>query len=175
MPSARGWQTCFFAREAGTGGRARGTSSPRFVPGVTAADAPVLVVDTSALLEALVASPTDEALVRRLEEDSDLHAPHVLDLEVLQGLRGLVRGGKLSVDRAADARVDFADLTIVRYGHEALADRIWELRDNLTAYDAAFVVLAETLRAPLVTCDGRVADAPGHHATVELYSGAPSS
>lgn len=135
----------------------------------------MIVIDTSAVLEALVASPADETLVRRLMEDSDLHAPHVLDLEVLHGLRGLVRGGKLSADRAADARVDFADLTIVRYGHEALADRIWELRDNLTAYDAAFVVLAETLRARLVTCDGRLADAPGHRAEVELYSGALSS
>lgn len=122
------------------------------------------------MLEVLVAHPPDERLVARLANDGDLHAPSLLDVELLHALRALVRARKLSTDRASDARTDFAELAIVRYGHEPLADRIWELRDNLTAYDAAFVVLAEALGAPLVTCDSRLDKAPGHGAAVELYS-----
>jgi predicted nucleic acid-binding protein len=131
----------------------------------------VLVVDTSAVIEALVGRPADQRLLRRLSADGDLHAPHLLDVELLHALRGLVVAGQLAEDRAADARADFADLVIVRYGHGFLADRIWELRHNLTAYDAAFVALSEALNAPLVTCDGRLAGAPGHRARVELFYG----
>jgi predicted nucleic acid-binding protein len=129
----------------------------------------VLVVDTSAVVDALAGRPGDQRLVDRLGADGDLHAPHLLDVELLHALRGLVMAGELSEDRAADARADFADLTIVRYEHSLLADRIWELRRNLTAYDAAFVALGETLDAPLVTCDRRLAAAPGHRARVELF------
>jgi predicted nucleic acid-binding protein len=131
----------------------------------------VLVVDTSAIVAALVGRPRDQRLVDRLGADGDLHAPHLLDVELLHALRRLVHSGELSRDRAADARTDFASLAVVRYGHVALADRVWELHDSLTAYDATFVVLAELLEAPLVTCDGRLARAPGHHAMVELYQG----
>ena len=67
--------------------------------------------------------------------------------------------------------MDFADLTIVRYPHVSLAARMWELRHNVTAYDAAFITLAETLAVPLVTCDARLARAPGHTATVEVFPG----
>jgi predicted nucleic acid-binding protein len=129
----------------------------------------VLVVDTSAVLEALISVTPDASLRTRLAEDGDLHAPHVLDVEVLHALRGLVRGGQLHADRAADARVDFADLAVTRYGHQPLADRIWSLRDNLSAYDAAFVALAETLEVPLITCDARLTAAPGIAAEVELH------
>ncbi|MQA73514.1 MAG: PIN domain-containing protein [Solirubrobacterales bacterium] len=132
----------------------------------------MLVVDTSAVLEAIAAASPDRGLVDRLAADGDLHAPHLLDVEVLHALRGLVRGRKLSGDRAADARADFADLAIVRYGHEPLADRIWGLRDNLTAYDGAFVALAEALELPLLTCDRRLASAPGHSAQLEVYGAA---
>ena len=82
-----------------------------------------------------------------------------------------MRTGALSQERAADARADFAELTVVRYGHEALADRTWELRDGLTAYDATFVALAEALGVPLVTCDARLVRAPGRRAAVELFPG----
>jgi len=129
----------------------------------------VLVVDTSAVVAALVARPPNQALVDRLGADGDLHAPHLLDVELLHVLRGLVLAGQLSEDRAADARADFTDLTVVRYGHAPLADRAWELRNNLTAYDATFVALAEALNVPLVTCDARLAGAPGNSAVVELY------
>lgn len=128
----------------------------------------MLVVDTSAVLAALAERMPDEALVQRLAEDGDLHAPHLIDIEILQALRGLVRGGKLGADRAEDVRADVAALAITRYGHEPLADRIWALRENLTAYDAVFIALSEALEAPLVTCDARLAAAPG--IVVDLYS-----
>ena len=127
----------------------------------------MIVVDTSAVLAVLAGRTPDEALVQRLADDGDLHAPHLIDVEILHALRGLVRGGKLSLDRADDVRADVADLTIVRYGHEPLADRVWAMRDNLTSYDAVFVALSEALAVPLITCDARMATAPGIR--VELY------
>jgi len=131
----------------------------------------VLVVDTSAVVAALVGRPLDRRLADRLVTDGDLHAPHLLDVELLHALRRLVRTGRLSEERAADARADFAELTVVRYGHQPLADRAWALRDNLTADDATFVALAEALDVPLVTCDARLTRAPGHRAEVELFPG----
>ena len=127
----------------------------------------MIVVDTSAVLAVLAGRTQDRALVQRLTDDGDLHAPHLIDIEILRALRGLVRGGKLSLDRADDVRTDVADLTITRYGHEPLADRVWALRDNLTAYDAVFVALSEALEVPLITCDARLAAAPG--IAVEFY------
>ncbi len=127
----------------------------------------MLIVDTSAVLAVLAEKAPDRALVQRLSDDGDLHAPHLIDVEILQALRGLVRGGKLSADRAEDVRTDVADLAITRYGHEPLANRVWALRDNLAAYDAVFVALSEALDVPLVTCDARLAAAPG--IVVELY------
>jgi len=132
---------------------------------------PVLVVDTSAVLEALAARDPSPGLVERLAEDGDLHAPHLIDTEILHALRRITRGGQLSEERAADARSDFAELALVRYPHEPLNDRVWELRHNLTAYDATFVALAEALGVPLVTCDARLTAAPGHNAQVELFDG----
>jgi predicted nucleic acid-binding protein len=129
----------------------------------------VVVVDTSAVVGVLIGLPRNRRLVRRLSADGDLHAPHLLDVELLHALRRLVRTGRLSDDRAADARTDFADLTIIRYGHAVLADRVWEMRHNLSAYDATFVALGEALGVPLVTCDARLATAPGHDAQVELF------
>jgi predicted nucleic acid-binding protein len=132
----------------------------------------VLVVDTSAVLDALAGGDPSAALLERLASDPDLHAPHLIDVEFLHALRRLCMIGDLSKDRASDARTDFRDLTLIRYPHEDLADRIWELRHNLTAYDAAFVALAEALDAPLITVDGKLAAAPGHGAHVELFADA---
>ena len=131
----------------------------------------MLVVDTSAVIGALTGRPPSGELMKRLAGDSDLSAPHLLDVEFLHALRRLVRDRELSEDRAADARADFAALTITRYEHTLVADRVWELRHSLTAYDATFVALAELLDAPLVTFDARLARAPGHTATVELFQG----
>lgn len=129
----------------------------------------MLVVDTSAVLAALAADEPDPALVRLLADDGDLHGPHLIDTEVLHALRRLTINGAIGDDRAADARGDFAQLALVRYPHEPLNDRVWELRHNLTAYDATFVVLAEALDVPLVTCDRRLGSAPGHRAEVEVF------
>ncbi|MDP9340881.1 MAG: type II toxin-antitoxin system VapC family toxin [Actinomycetota bacterium] len=129
----------------------------------------MIVVDTSAVIAALAARPPSEALTVRLRNDGDLHAPHLLDVEFLHALRRLVATRKLTEDRAAEARGDFADMALVRYPHHPLADRMWERRRNLTAYDAAFIALAEALGVPLITCDGRLARAGGHQARVELF------
>jgi len=129
----------------------------------------MLVVDTSAVLEALVARDPASGLVERLADDGDLHAPHLIDVEILHALRRLAASGEISEDRAADARADVRELALVRYPHFDLSDRIWELRHNLTAYDATFVALAESLGVPLLTCDARLAEAPGLLATVELF------
>jgi predicted nucleic acid-binding protein len=129
----------------------------------------VLVVDTSAILDAIAAREAAPGLVARLSEDGDLHAPHLIDVEILHALRRMTMRGEISDDRAADARSDFADTAIVRYPHEPLSDRMWELRQNLTAYDAAFVALAESLAVPLITCDGRLASANDHRAQIELF------
>ncbi|HEU4723582.1 MAG TPA: type II toxin-antitoxin system VapC family toxin [Gemmatimonadaceae bacterium] len=129
----------------------------------------MLVVDSSAVLEALAARDPATGLVERLAGDGDLHAPHLIDTEVLHALRRMLRKGQISGERAHDARTDYAELTLVRYPHEPLNDRVWELRDNLTAYDATFVALAEALDVPLVTSDARLAAAPSHHAHIELF------
>ncbi len=129
----------------------------------------MLVVDSSAVLAALAASDPAPELVERLADDGDLHAPHLIDTEVLHALRRMLRKGQISVERAHDARTDCAELTLVRYPHEPLSDRVWELRENLTAYDATFVALAEALGAPLVTCDARLAAAPGTRARIDVY------
>jgi predicted nucleic acid-binding protein len=130
----------------------------------------VLVVDTSAVLASLAARDPAPALIERLAQDGDLHGPHLIDTEILHALHLMTIAGTLSDDRAADARNDFAELALVRYPHQPLSDRVWALRHNLTAYDATFVALAEALGIPLVTCDARLASAPGHRAKVEVFA-----
>lgn len=130
----------------------------------------MIVVDTSALVDVLVERPSNVALCQRIGGAAELHAPHLIDIEFLNVLRRLVHGQALSIDAAAVAREQFEDLTIERYPHEPLRDRIWQLRDSLTAYDGAFVALGETLGLPLVTSDGRLARSHGHRAQVESYA-----
>jgi predicted nucleic acid-binding protein len=131
----------------------------------------VIVVDTSAVLAALLARPVTTEVDERMGNDGDLQAPHLIDVEFLHVLRRLVRTRALTEARASEARTDFADLAIERYPHPPLADRMWELRPSLTAYDAAFVALSELLRVSLVTCDARLAGSSGHRARVEVYRG----
>ena len=101
--------------------------------------------------------------------DETLHAPHLFDVEVLHALRGLALGGLISENRSRYALKALSDMRLTRYPHGPLVARIWDLRGNLTAYDAAYVALAEALDAPLVTTAGRLAREPGHRARVELY------
>lgn len=128
----------------------------------------MIVADTSAVLRALADETPDGALLERLARTS-MHVPHLIDAEVLNALRGLVLGRKIPVDRANDARRDFAALRLIRYPIHDLGDRVWALRDNLTAYDACYVALAEALDCPLVTSDAKLAGAAGHFAQVEVY------
>jgi len=102
------------------------------------------------------------------KEKETLHAPHLLDLEVAQVLRRFARRGEVSSERCGTALQDLVDFPLIRHPHGFLLDRIWELRDSLTAYDAAYVALAEALDAPLLTRDERLAAARGHNARIEV-------
>jgi predicted nucleic acid-binding protein len=129
----------------------------------------VIVLDASALLEFLLQTPLGVRVETRVFRDGDeLHSPHLVDVEVAQGLRRLVRMGELSADRAAEAIVDLADLDLHRHAHLDLLTRGWKLRENVTAYDAMYVALAEAVDATLVTCDAPLAKAPGHRAQIEV-------
>jgi predicted nucleic acid-binding protein len=129
----------------------------------------VIVVDASALLEFLLQTPLGTRVEARLcQAPSEFHAPHLIDAEVTQALRRLVRTGELAAGRAAEALLDLADFDLHRHPHLDLLTRAWRLREHITAYDAMYIVLAESLDAPIVTCDGRLARAPGHRAHIEL-------
>ncbi|WP_082363997.1 type II toxin-antitoxin system VapC family toxin [Rhodopseudomonas sp. AAP120] len=129
----------------------------------------MIVVDASVLIEVLMRTPAARALEDRLfTQPETLHAPHLLDVEVAHVLRRYAAIGEIDGERGRAALVDFADTPVQRYPHEVLLPRIWQLRHNLTAYDAAYVALAEALDVPLLTRDKRLAAAAGHHARVEI-------
>jgi predicted nucleic acid-binding protein len=129
----------------------------------------VIVLDASAAIEWLLQSPAGVKIDRRIFSVSDsLHAPHLLDVEVVQVLRRYVRDKTITAQRGQEALEDLGDLPLNRYPHDFLTPRVWELRATLTAYDAVYVALAELLDAPLLTCDRRIASAPGHYANVEV-------
>jgi predicted nucleic acid-binding protein len=129
----------------------------------------VTVVDASALLEVLLRTPAAARLERRLlAPGQTLCAPHLIDLEITQALRRYLAARQLTPVRAAEALQDLEDFPLLRYPHQPFLARIWELRHNFTAYDAAYVVLAEALEAALVTRDRALAAAPGHRARVEV-------
>jgi predicted nucleic acid-binding protein len=131
----------------------------------------LIVIDASAVLEILLRTDRADRLRERAFSDSEqMHAPQLLDIEITQVLRRLVRQGEITVARAEQALQDLADLLIERHEHRALIRRIWQLRDSLSAYDGAYVALAEALDAPLLTCDGKLAGAHGHRATIELVA-----
>jgi predicted nucleic acid-binding protein len=131
----------------------------------------LIVLDASAVVAVLLDPGSEAERIReRIESPGEsLHVPHLMDLEVLHALRRQALRGALSPRRSAEALEDLANIMFVRYPHTSLMKRIWALRENLTAYDAAYVALAEALDAPLVTMDARLAQAPGHNAAVELY------
>jgi len=130
----------------------------------------MIVIDASAAVDWLLQTTAGQRIEHRLYSAREsLHAPHLLDLEVAQVLRRLVRDGTVPANRADDALRDFLDLRLTRYSHVMLLPRVWQLRHNFSAYDAAYVGLAEKLGAPLITRDGRLAAAPGHAAIIELF------
>ena len=128
----------------------------------------MIVVDASAVLEVLVGQP-NEALVLRLAREDALHAPHLLDTEVLHVLRRLEHRSELSAEQVGSARSRFDELSIDRYPHRPLSDRVWHLRATLSAYDATYVALAEALDATMVTTDRRLVGASGTEATIEVH------
>jgi predicted nucleic acid-binding protein len=128
----------------------------------------MIVIDASTVLDLLLNTDDAAAIADRvLVPGETLHAPHLLDLEVAQVLRRYAIAGALTDERGRQALDDLGDLPLDRYPHAVFLERIWELRHNLTAYDAAYVALAETLNATLVTRDAALATAR-HRARVEV-------
>ena len=130
----------------------------------------MIVLDASAAVDWLLQTSAGQSIEKRIySRNETLHAPHLLDLEVTQVLRRLALQGAVSAHRADGAVRDLLDLRVTRYPHFVLLPRIWQLRHNFSAYDAAYIVLAEKLRAVLVTRDARLSATSGHAAHVELF------
>jgi predicted nucleic acid-binding protein len=131
----------------------------------------MIVIDASAVLELLLRPHDHPDLVAKiLRSGETISAPHLIDLEVTQVLRRFVSSGELTPARGQEAIDDHLALGIVRYPHDVLLERIWQLRANCTAYDAAYLALAEAVDAVLITCDERLADVPGCRATVDIVT-----
>jgi predicted nucleic acid-binding protein len=121
----------------------------------------MIVLDASIVVTALLDDDENGELARtRMAQGRSLHAPELLDVEVLSSLRKLTMNRRIEEKRALRAMDDLHDLSVHRYSHRAFSWRIWELRDNLTPYDASYVALAETLACPLVTADRAIAGCP---------------
>ncbi|OGQ15383.1 MAG: twitching motility protein PilT [Deltaproteobacteria bacterium RBG_16_71_12] len=133
----------------------------------------MIILDASAALELLLDTSTGEVVRDRLlASDRMLGAPHLLDIEVGHVLRRYERAREITASRAELALGSLADLPLTRYAHTPLLARMWELRANVTFYDAAYLALAEALSATLVTCDVKLAAAPRQHrAKVEVLRG----
>lgn len=128
----------------------------------------MIVLDASAVLELLLATEKGRAVAERIADPQEtLHAPDLIDLEVAQVLRRYVARRQLDEQRSREALDDLRDLDLNRYPHDVLLDRIWELRHNTSAYDAAYLALAEALAAPLLTSDTRLRGVPDSRAIVE--------
>jgi predicted nucleic acid-binding protein len=128
----------------------------------------VIVIDASAMLEFLLQTPLGTRVEARLfRHGEEFHSPHLVDVEVTQGLRRLVRSGEVTAVRAAEAIADLADIDLHRHPHLDLLTRVWQLRENVTAYDAMYVALAEALDATVITCNAPLAKVPGHRARIE--------
>jgi predicted nucleic acid-binding protein len=129
----------------------------------------MIVVDASAILAILINAPTAAILRRRMfAQGHKLHAPHLIDIEVVRVIRRWFLTGEMQLDRAQEAIALFQLMPIERYSHEILLDRIWQHRANLTAYDAAYVALAETLDTIVLTVDAKLASVPGLSSRVVL-------
>ena len=126
----------------------------------------MIVLDASAAIDWLLQTTAGQRIEKRIYSRGEtLHAPHLIDLEVAQVLRRLVRQEVISSRRAEEAVGDLLDLRLARYPHFALLPRIWQLRHNFSAYHRA----GRKTGAPLVTRDTRLASASGHAAPIELF------
>jgi predicted nucleic acid-binding protein len=127
----------------------------------------MLVIDASAIAELVLARPAARAVARHVaDHEHDLHAPHLLDVEVLSAIRRLVATRDATIERATEAISDLLDLPIARYPHDVLVPRVWELRKNFSSYNATYLALAEALTedgVPLLTADRRLARAVRAH------------
>jgi len=131
----------------------------------------VIVLDASALVELLLHTATGEVVFKRIADPSiGLHVPHLADVEVTQTLRQFVSDGDIEPTAAVAALEDLRALDLQRHAHEPLLERVWALRNNLTAYDAVYWALAEVLDTVVLTCDGRLSRAPGAAGRIELVS-----
>ena len=127
----------------------------------------MIVAHASAILEVLLNTPAGAGIARQiLAVGQSVHVPHLIDVEILHVLRRLDRTGEIRGIRSRQIFQDYTDLPLNRYPHTILANRIWELRHNWTAYDAAYIALAEELSAPVLTRDRALATGPGHRAKV---------
>ncbi len=130
----------------------------------------MIVLDASAAVDWLLQTPAGIQIGRRiLARGQSLHAPHLIDLEVVQALRRLNRDGTITARRAEEAIEDLRALRLNRYPHFVFLPWIWQHRNNLTAYDASYVALAEQLSATLITRDSRLALGAGHRANIEVF------
>lgn len=130
----------------------------------------MIVLDASAAIDWLLQTPAGQHIEKRIfAQGESLHCPHLLDLEIVQVLRRLVRESYISAHRAQEAIQDLLDLKITRYPHFVFLPRIWHHRNNFSAYDSAYLALTEELGATLVTRDARFATAIGRAARVELF------
>jgi predicted nucleic acid-binding protein len=130
----------------------------------------MIVLDASAAVDWLLQSPAGQKIDARIFSGGEsLHAPHLLDLEVTQVMRRLVREGAISAARADQVIQDLLDLRIARYPHFVLLPEIWSLRHNLSAYDAAYVALADKLGATLITRDAHLVAAAGLSGRAQLF------
>lgn len=131
----------------------------------------MIVVDASAVVDAITGSDERARLIRhRIRGEDELAAPHLVDLEFAQALRRLVRLGEVTLERGESSFQDLADLALTRFPHEPFTERIWELRDRLSTYDAVYLALAEAIGVPLVTCDAGLAAVAERTADVELFA-----
>ena len=127
----------------------------------------MIVVDSSLAIELFLPTSLGERIAERVF-DEERHAPHLIDVEFASALRRLTRFGGLDGNAAQRALDNFGDWRLVRHEHGNLLPRIWQLRDSVSAYDAAYVALAESLEAPLLSCDAKLSRAHGHRARIEL-------
>lgn len=129
-----------------------------------------LVVDSSAIGEYLLRTPAGRAAGSEMETDPDLHVPALHDLEVCSVLRRQLRTGRMDVARAFEALEDLLDLPLVVHDHRALLGRVLQLRENFSPYDAAYLALAESVEARLLTCDARFGRAVADLGLVEVVA-----